>query len=117
MLETTFIPRRSCGCLPHEEGGPAEWSSLGASLSLEANLIRHRDLILAEMSRSVRGELRGVERDWELRLFRALQDEFRSERPPEEEPFKDALDELLVSCLEAGILSCIAENLPATVPC
>jgi DNA-binding LacI/PurR family transcriptional regulator len=102
VLSTLFVPRRSCGCLPHEETEGLVRPFLASNLSLEANLIRQRDVLLAEMSRAVRGELHGVERGWEVRLFRALQEELRNERPLGKEPFKDELDEILVATLEAG---------------
>jgi hypothetical protein len=64
-------------------------------MDLEASLIQRRELVLAEMSRAARGAFSGPGRGWEVRLFNALQDEFRGEPGS----FRSAFDQLLEQVL------------------
>lgn len=102
-LETQFIRRRSCGCLPQEKVAMKERSPTRVRLSFGAELMRDRDVTLAEMTRAARGSFVGAERGWEQRLWSALMDEFgREEEAAVGEPFRSALERLLVQVLEAG---------------
>lgn len=94
-LETTCLFRRSCGCIPEDEQHLSERPLGKTMLNLEAGLIQRRELVLAEMSRAARGAFAGVGRGWEVRLFNALQDEFRGQA----QSFRAAFDQLLEQVL------------------
>lgn len=94
-LETSCSFRRSCGCLPEDEHHLTEGPQASRVMDLEASLIARRELVLAEMSRSARGAFSGPGRGWEVRLFNALQDEFRGQRGS----FRSAFDLLLEQVL------------------
>lgn len=102
VLETRFVRRRSCGCLPQESVLGALRETPKSRLSVGAELIRVREVALAEMTRAARGSFVGAERGWEERLFNALAEEFASEERAAGDPFRTALDRLLVQVLEAG---------------
>lgn len=94
-LETNCSFRRSCGCLPDDEQHPTDRPQGLRAMDLEASLIQRRDLVLAEMSRAARGAFSGPGRGWEVRLFNALQDEFRGQTGS----FRSAFDLLLEQVL------------------
>lgn len=95
-LETACSFRRSCGCLPEDEQHLSDRPQAAARMmDLEASLIARRDLVLAEMSRAARGAFSGPGRGWEVRLFNALQDEFRGQLGS----FRSAFDQLLEQVL------------------
>ncbi len=98
VLETSCSWRRSCGCIPDDMGFLSERPSSGMRLSLEASLIKRRELILAEMTRAARGSFSGLGKGWELKLFNALQDEFKGQTGT----FRAAYDRLLERALTLG---------------
>lgn len=102
VLETHFIRRRSCGCRPREAVSVVGRRAPQARLSLSAEVVRARPLALAEMTRAARGSFVGAERGWEDRLWSALSDEFETEERQPGEPFRSALEGLLVQVIEAG---------------
>jgi sigma-B regulation protein RsbU (phosphoserine phosphatase) len=114
-LETRFVRRRSCGCLPRESVVGLARDSTGSRLSFGAELIRGRDITLAEMTRAARGSFVGAERGWEERLLNALVEEFASEARAAGGPFLTALDRLLVQVLEAGGDVAIGHDLVSAV--
>src|SRR5690606_3170987 len=69
-----------------------------SSLDLEASLVRQRALILAQLTRSGRGNLAGAGRGWEIRLFGALQDEIKGEYGA----FRAAYSHLLQRIFDSG---------------
>lgn len=97
-LDTACSFRRSCGCLPEDDEHLDDHHQAGKSMDLESSLIKRRELILAGMSRAARGAFSGPGRGWELRLFNALQDEFRGELGS----FRSAFDQLLEQVLSTG---------------
>jgi len=102
VLETHFIRRRSCGCLPRETMSSKERGVPRNRLSLGAELVRGRDAALLELTRAARGSFVGAERGWEGRLWNALGEEFKDEEKNPTDPFRTAFERLLTQVQEAG---------------
>lgn len=98
VLETSCSWRRSCGCVPDDTGTLSERPASSMRLSLEASLIKRRELLLAEMTRAARGSFVGLGRGWEVKIFNALQDEFKGHAGT----FRAAYDRLLEQALRSG---------------
>lgn len=95
MLSTKDHFRRSCGCIPDEDAFYTERPIAGAKLDLEASLIRQRDRVLAQMTRSARGEFFGAGRGWEVKVYNALQDELRGTAGAFRSTWSDLLQRVL----------------------
>lgn len=83
--------RRSCGCAFENVSASLPPSTEAFPHDLEANLISRREVLLAEMTRSARAGFVAGARGWEVRIFNALQDEFRGQNGS----FRRAFDQLL----------------------
>src|SRR5690606_4393801 len=59
---------------------------------------KRRDLLLAEMTRAARGSFVGLGRGWEVKIFNALQDDFKGQAGA----FRTAYDRLLEQALSLG---------------
>ena len=74
---TEPVIRRSCGCLgPQHAAGPPSSEVHGRS-SFEAAFVEKRQLILAGLTRSARGQLSAAGADWAERLLNAFSDQIR----------------------------------------
>jgi len=96
VLETTASWRRSCGCIPEDHAALSERPEAEIRLDLEAALIKRRELILADITRAARGAFSKMGRGWELKIFNALQDEFKGQT----DSFRNAFDQLLEQALD-----------------
>lgn len=97
-LETQGSWRRSCGCRLQDDAGLSERPSITGSLSLEASLIKRRELVLAEITRATGGAFLGLGRGWEIKLFNGLHDELRGKSGA----FRASYDRLLELVLDGG---------------
>jgi DNA-binding LacI/PurR family transcriptional regulator len=123
MRHTEPVVRRSCRCLGQHDA----WSDrAGGGLRgmFEATLLARRGVILAEISRAARGQLRTAGSDWGERLLNAFAEQMRGAGSS---AFEQAYDGMLrrvsagnadvavcndvVSALRAGALRCL-ENEP-----
>jgi DNA-binding LacI/PurR family transcriptional regulator len=122
IRHTELVVRRSCGCMGKPD---TRVDRAGGSLrgSFEAAFLARRALILAEISRAARGQLRTAGSDWSERLLNAFAEQMRGR----DGAFEEALDGMVrrvsagegdlgvwndvVSALRAGALRCL-ENEP-----
>jgi DNA-binding LacI/PurR family transcriptional regulator len=76
-LATTTVVRRSCGCFAGEARVAARAGATNARLSFEAELLRRREALAAELSRVAQGALAATP-GWEDLLIRSFAEQLRT---------------------------------------
>jgi len=97
ILPTTTIIRRSCGCHAGDAARPRDSRAPGTRSSFEAELIRRRQIMTAELSRAAQGSLTSLP-GWNDLLVNSFTDQVQTQS----DRFSRAFRSLLSSLLDAG---------------
>jgi DNA-binding LacI/PurR family transcriptional regulator len=96
-LSTTTVIRRSCGCYSASSSSTRDSRAPGMRSSFEAELIRRRQVMTAELSRAAQGSLTGMP-GWNDLLVKSFTDQVQTQS----DRFSRAFRSLLSSLLAAG---------------
>jgi DNA-binding LacI/PurR family transcriptional regulator len=97
VLPTTTIIRRSCGCYSGDHSAVRDSRAPGSRSGFEAELIRRRQVITAELSRAAQGSLTAMP-GWNDLLVKSFTDQLQTNS----DRFSKAFRSLLSSLLDAG---------------
>jgi DNA-binding LacI/PurR family transcriptional regulator len=97
VLSTTTIIRRSCGCYSARLSSARDSRAPGVRSGFEAELIRRRQVMTAELSRAAQGSLTGMP-GWNDLLVKSFTDQVQTQS----DRFSKAFRSLLSSLLSAG---------------
>jgi phosphoserine phosphatase RsbU/P len=121
VLPTSTILRRSCGCYSGEARPIARSSTTVSHASFEAELVRRRDVMRAELLRAAQGAFLAVP-GWDDQLINAFTDQLRAESDRFSRAFVRIVDALLdagvdiaavhnvVTVLRRQILTCLEQD-------
>ncbi len=94
-LPTSTILRRSCGCFSGElRAAPKSSASLAPRLSFEAELLRRREVVIAELSCAAQGSFAATP-GWEELLIRSFTEQLRTQSERFTRAFRNMLDSLM----------------------
>jgi DNA-binding LacI/PurR family transcriptional regulator len=96
-LATTTVIRRSCGCFSASSSSTRDSRAPSMRSSFEAELIRRRQVMTAELSRAAQGSLTGMP-GWNDLLVKSFTDQVQTQS----DRFSKAFRSLLSSLLNAG---------------
>jgi DNA-binding LacI/PurR family transcriptional regulator len=96
-LTTTTVIRRSCGCFSASSSSTRDSRAPGTRSSFEAELIRRRQIMTAELSRAAQGSLTGMP-GWNDLLVKSFTDQVQTQS----DRFSKAFRSLLSSLLSGG---------------
>jgi DNA-binding LacI/PurR family transcriptional regulator len=97
VLPTTTVIRRSCGCFSGDYSPQRDSRAPGVRSSFEAELIRRRQVVTAELSRAAQGSLTSMP-GWNDLLVKSFTDQVQTDS----DRFSKTFRSLLSSLVEAG---------------